>query len=142
MNIAGRLRTGSRPSRTSMLLAVYSSRGAPRGGVGVTAGMSVGLQRRGDGRRQDGAGEAVALLLTATRAVAKDVGEPDLPRAVLLRLERDDVADRGADEALALGDIHEDRALARADERRDLAHGDAEHVAVAGGADHGVVVDD
>src|SRR4051794_24770203 len=103
MYIAGRLRTGSRPSRTSMLLAVYSSR---------AAGMSVRLQRGGFGQRQGGADEAVALLLPAARAVTEDIREPDLPRAVLLRLERDAAPERHPDEALALGDVHEDHALA------------------------------
>src|SRR4051794_7837197 len=87
MYIAGRSRTGSRPSRTSMFFAVYSSPPAGRGGRMLA--MSAHLQRGRDDGRRDDPREAVALddRRALVRARSEDVGELHVARLALLGLD-------------------------------------------------------
>src|SRR4051812_39618024 len=131
MYIAGRLRTGSRPSSTSMCLAVYSSRGGGRaeaGRVGALIPLLISGRLPGGGRQRgrDDPDEAVALGdgLAAAGAGALDLAQADIAGLALLGLEGEAVAvaerEGRADQAVALGHVHHDHPPARAGEGRDL----------------------
>src|SRR3990170_1284042 len=138
MYIAGRLRTGSRPSRTWMLFAVYS--------LDISVHLRRGERGDLDRRRHDlegGAlGDLVALATARGRPVAAGADLDDLAARAL---------DHEGDLLLALGHAHADQAIVGA----HLDHGDAaarvgeevhlagraqEHVPLLGGHAHHVLV--